>query len=151
MNGIRFLAQSATTARMTRPKFEEKLRYGSVPSSSGKTQGQPSRTGAPSSTGPASPPGVRQAIVGPGLARGVRFESEAMIQQLVDAGIEGSLPLLQFLWDHQTKPEFTCRFSWKPGSLAFWDNRCAMHNPVNDYHGFRRVMHRITLAGDKPR
>ena len=37
------------------------------------------------------------------------------------------------------------------GSLAFWDNRCAMHNPINDYHGFRRVMHRITLAGDKPR
>jgi len=61
-----------------------------------------------------------------------------------------SLPLLQFLWDHQTRPEFTCRFQWKVGSLAFWDNRCAMHNPINDYHGFRRVMHRITLAGDKP-
>jgi taurine dioxygenase len=62
-----------------------------------------------------------------------------------------SLPLLQFLWDHQTKAEFTCRFQWRIGSLAFWDNRCAMHNPINDYHGFRRVMHRITLAGDKPR
>jgi taurine dioxygenase len=62
-----------------------------------------------------------------------------------------SLPLLQFLWDHQTRPEFTCRFQWRVGSLAFWDNRCAMHNPINDYHGFRRVMHRITLAGDKPR
>ncbi len=62
-----------------------------------------------------------------------------------------SLPLLQFLWDHQTRPEFTCRFQWRVGSLAFWDNRCAMHNPINDYHGFRRIMHRITLAGDKPR
>jgi taurine dioxygenase len=62
-----------------------------------------------------------------------------------------SLPLLQFLWEHQTRPEFTCRFQWRVGSLAFWDNRCAMHNPINDYHGFRRVMHRITLAGDKPR
>jgi taurine dioxygenase len=62
-----------------------------------------------------------------------------------------SLPLLEFLWDHQTRPEFTCRFQWKPGSLAFWDNRCAMHNPINDYHGFRRVMHRITLAGDTPK
>jgi len=62
-----------------------------------------------------------------------------------------SLPLLEYLWAHQTKPEFTCRFQWKVGSLAFWDNRCAMHNPINDYHGFRRVMHRITLAGDKPR
>ena len=62
-----------------------------------------------------------------------------------------SLPLLQFLLEHQIRPEFTCRFRWKVGSLAFWDNRCAMHNPINDYHGFRRVMHRITLAGDKPR
>ena len=62
-----------------------------------------------------------------------------------------SLPLLRFLWEHQTRPEFTCRFRWEAGSLAFWDNRCAMHNPINDYHGFRRVMHRITLAGDTPR
>jgi taurine dioxygenase len=62
-----------------------------------------------------------------------------------------SLPLLRFLWQHQVRPEFTCRFRWEVGSLAFWDNRCAMHNPINDYHGFRRVMHRITLAGDKPR
>jgi len=35
-------------------------------------------------------------------------------------------------------------------SLAFWDNRCVQHNPVNDYHGFKRVMHRITLEGDRP-
>ena len=62
-----------------------------------------------------------------------------------------SLPLLQYLWEHQVRPEFTCRFHWEPGSLAFWDNRCAMHFPINDYHGFRRVMHRITLRGDKPR
>jgi taurine dioxygenase len=49
------------------------------------------------------------------------------------------------------KPEFTCRFQWRVGSLAFWDNRCTQHNPINDYHGYRRVMHRITLAGDRPR
>jgi taurine dioxygenase len=61
-----------------------------------------------------------------------------------------SAPLLQFLYQHQVKPEFTCRFQWRPGSLAFWDNRCAQHNPINDYHGHRRVMHRITLAGTKP-
>jgi taurine dioxygenase len=61
-----------------------------------------------------------------------------------------SLPLLDYLFAHQVRPELTCRFQWKPGSLALWDNRCAQHNPVNDYHGFKRVMHRVTLAGDKP-
>ena len=64
---------------------------------------------------------------------------------------EESAPLLDYLFNIQIKPEFTCRFSWQPGSIALWDNRCAQHNPVNDYHGYRRVMHRITLAGDEPR
>jgi len=68
-----------------------------------------------------------------------------------DMTVEESAPILNYLFQHQTRPEFTCRFTWKVGSLAFWDNRCALHNPVNDYHGYRRVMHRITLAGDKPR
>ena len=61
-----------------------------------------------------------------------------------------SAPLLQYLLVHQQRPEFTCRFRWAKGSLAFWDNRCAQHNPINDYHGYRRVMHRVTLAGDHP-
>ena len=61
-----------------------------------------------------------------------------------------SEPLLDYLFRHQVRPEFTCRFRWEPGSLAFWDNRCTQHNPVNDYHGFKRVMHRVTLAGDTP-
>jgi alpha-ketoglutarate-dependent taurine dioxygenase len=62
-----------------------------------------------------------------------------------------SASLLEFLFTHQVRPEFTCRFHWEPGSLAFWDNRCAQHNPINDYQGFRRVMHRVTLEGDTPR
>ena len=62
-----------------------------------------------------------------------------------------SAPLLDFLFAHQVRPEFTCRFRWQVGSLAWWDNRCTLHNPLNDYHGYRRVMHRITLQGDAPR
>jgi len=70
-------------------------------------------------------------------------------------GIEGltaeeSAPILGYLYHHQIRPEFTCRFRWRPGSLAFWDNRCAQHNAINDYQGHRRLLHRITLAGDKP-
>jgi taurine dioxygenase len=63
---------------------------------------------------------------------------------------EESRPLLDYLFRHQVKPEFTCRFSWSVNALALWDNRCTQHNPVNDYHGHRRVMERITLAGERP-
>jgi taurine dioxygenase len=63
---------------------------------------------------------------------------------------EESAPLLEYLFRHQVRPEFTCRFGWEVGSLALWDNRCTLHNPVNDYHGFRRRMLRVTLAGDRP-
>ncbi len=61
-----------------------------------------------------------------------------------------SLPLLQYLFAHSSKPENTCRFRWRQGSLAFWDNRCTMHYAINDYPGFRREMHRITIQGSVP-
>ncbi len=64
---------------------------------------------------------------------------------------EESAPILDYLYRHQVRAEFTCRFHWRPGSLAFWDNRCAQHNAINDYQGHRRLLHRITLAGDKPK
>jgi alpha-ketoglutarate-dependent taurine dioxygenase len=64
---------------------------------------------------------------------------------------EESAPILSYLFQHLARPELTCRFRWQPGSMALWDNRCTQHNPINDYHGHRRVMHRITLAGDRPR
>ena len=62
-----------------------------------------------------------------------------------------SAPILEYLYRHQKRPEFTCRFRWRLGSLAFWDNRAVQHYPLNDYHGHRRAMQRITLAGDRPR
>ena len=58
-----------------------------------------------------------------------------------------SAPLLQMLYQHAAKPEFSCRFAWQKGSIAFWDNRATWHYALNDYHGQRRLMHRITVQG----
>jgi taurine dioxygenase len=58
-----------------------------------------------------------------------------------------SKPLLDFLYAHASRPEFQTRFAWREGSIAFWDNRATWHLAINDYHGERRLMHRITLDG----
>ena len=58
-----------------------------------------------------------------------------------------SKPLLDFLYQHASRPEFQTRFSWEEGSIAFWDNRATWHYAVNDYQGERRLMHRITIEG----
>lgn len=60
---------------------------------------------------------------------------------------EESKPLLNYLYQHAVRPEFTCRFKWQNGSIAFWDNRATMHYALNDYQGQRRLMHRITVEG----
>lgn len=60
---------------------------------------------------------------------------------------EESQPLLDYLYAHGRREEFTCRFQWRPGSVALWDNRATWHSAVNDYHGQRRVMHRVTVEG----
>lgn len=85
--------------------------------------------------------------VHPETGRKALFVNVAHTARFADMTEEESAPLLQYLHQHQVRPEFTCRFRWEVGSIAFWDNRCTLHNPVNDYHGYRRLMHRITLAG----
>jgi len=60
---------------------------------------------------------------------------------------EESRPLLDYLFRHAVRPEFTCRFRWREDSLALWDNRSTWHFAVNDYHGGRRLLHRITIQG----
>jgi len=89
--------------------------------------------------------------VHPETGRRALYVSVAHTERFAGMTREESLPILQFLHRHQIRGEFTCRFRWRPGSIALWDNRCAQHNAINDYQGHRRLMHRITLAGDRPR
>ena len=78
------------------------------------------------------------------------YINEAHTTNFVGMTVEESTPILEFLFKHQIKSEFTYRFKWKKGSVSIWDNRCSIHNPINDYHGSRRLMHRIIFQGDKP-
>jgi len=63
---------------------------------------------------------------------------------------EESKPLLGYLLDHGHRPEFTCRFRWEKGSIAFWDNRVCKHLAVHDSHQARRHMRRTQIAGTRP-
>ncbi len=58
--------------------------------------------------------------------------------------------LLEMLYRHIETPELQCRFAWRPGSVAFWDNRSAQHHAMFDYFPHRRYGHRVTVCGDKP-
>ena len=87
----------------------------------------------------------------PATGREALFVNRVYAIRFEDMTEEESAPLLNYLFQHQVRPEFTCRFTWRPGSIALWDNRCTQHNPVNDYHGHKRLMHRVTLQGDVPR
>lgn len=60
---------------------------------------------------------------------------------------EESQPLLDYLYAQAHRNEFTCRFKWRKGSMAIWDNRATQHCALNDYHGQLRLMHRITIEG----
>jgi taurine dioxygenase len=99
------------------------------------------------STREASHPVIR---VHPQTGRKLLFVNPNFTQRFEEMTVEESKPLLEFLYAHQHRPEFTCRFRWEQHSVAFWDNRCTQHLAVNDYDGFRRRMHRVTIEGDRP-
>jgi taurine dioxygenase len=80
--------------------------------------------------------GKKSLYVNPGFV--LRFEGQTIAE---------SQPLLQKLFAHALNARFHTRFQWKPGSIAFWDNRATWHYALNDYHGHERLMHRITIAG----
>jgi len=98
-------------------------------------------------TGWATHPVVR---THPETGRKALFVNELHTERFEDMTFEESQPLLQFLYQHATRPEFSCRFRWQLGSIAMWDNRCAQHLALNDYPGQRRLMHRVQIKGTRP-
>lgn len=60
---------------------------------------------------------------------------------------EESTAILSMLYEHCQQPEFQCRVRWREGDITMWDNRATWHKAINDYHGFRRLMHRVTVEG----
>ena len=86
----------------------------------------------------------------PETGRKALYVNEMHTERFENMTVEESQPLLRFLYDHATKPKLTCRFHWRAGSTAFWDNRCCQHLALNDYPGHRRLMHRIQVKGTSP-
>ncbi|MEZ4333381.1 MAG: TauD/TfdA family dioxygenase [Myxococcota bacterium] len=77
------------------------------------------------------------------------------VNPVYTVGIEGLTPaenftLLKFLYDHMVRDEFVLRHRWQKDMVVLWDNRCTMHFADGGYDGHLRVMHRTTLAGDRP-
>lgn len=88
--------------------------------------------------------------VHPATGRKALFVNPVYTQRFEHMSEEESRPLLQYLFHHATRAEFTCRLRWQPGTLAVWDNRCLLHLAINDYDGSRRLLHRTTVAGERP-
>ena len=86
----------------------------------------------------------------PDTGRQILFVNWVYAIRFEDMSEEESAPLLEFLNQHSRRPEFQIRFRWRAGSLALWDNRSTQHLAINDYPGQRRVMDRLTIAGDRP-
>jgi len=71
-------------------------------------------------------------------------------QRIVGLETHESDALLAMLYQHATRPDFTCRVRWRPGTLTLWDNRCVQHYAIDDYQDFERVMYRVTIGGSRP-
>jgi len=97
-------------------------------------------------------PPVRHPIVRthPASGRKALFVNPIFTESIDGLPGRESAALLAFLYEHTRLPEFQCRFRWRAGSVAFWDNRCTQHYPVADYWPQRRRMHRVAIEGDRP-
>jgi len=78
------------------------------------------------------------------------FASPTYTTRLENMTQDESKPILEFLYQHMTRPEYTLRQVWRPGDLLMWDNRAVVHLAVNDYDGYRRLLHRTTAGRERP-
>ena len=78
------------------------------------------------------------------------FVNEQFTTRFAGMTEEESRPLLDSLFRHQTRPDFTCRVRWRNRTLAIWDNRVTVHYASNDYPDIRRVMMRVSTIGEAP-
>ena len=78
------------------------------------------------------------------------FVNEYFTSKFDGLSEQESRPILDYLFAHSVRPDFTCRIQWQQGSVVFWDNRCTMHYATNDYAGQKRRMQRVTIDGDTP-
>jgi taurine dioxygenase len=88
--------------------------------------------------------------VHPVTGRKALFVNPVYTQRFENMTVAESKPLLDYLYQHCIRSEFTCRWRWHPGTLAIWDNRCTMHLAINDYDGVRRLLYRTTVQGERP-
>lgn len=86
----------------------------------------------------------------PETGRKCIFVNPMFTLRIVGMSRSESDAILGFLHAHATRPEFTCRLSWQPGTVALWDNRCTQHYAIDDYEGFERLMYRVSVSGDRP-
>jgi taurine dioxygenase len=78
------------------------------------------------------------------------FVQDGFTTHINELSATESRTLLHFLYQHSVKPEFTVRWKWRLGDVAFWDNRATQHYATDDYRPMRRVMNRATIIGDEP-
>lgn len=84
----------------------------------------------------------------PRTGREILYVNSAFTLHIEGWTREESMSLLTYLYQVAMQERFHCRVQWSPGSLAIWDNRSTWHYAMNDYHGHRRLMHRITISGE---
>jgi taurine dioxygenase len=87
----------------------------------------------------------------PATGRRLLYVNRVFTDRIDGLGDEEGRELLEFLYDQARHPEYQCRLRWRPGTVAFWDNRATQHYASADYYPHNRVMERVTIVGDQPR